>query len=97
MQTMGFVDFGFVRSKFTWCNKRQRMKNLRERLDQGISKVPWQMVFLNAAVHHYPIINSDHVPLILYLFGNEQLAPKPFKFEMFSTREAFFFGVVAEA
>lgn len=48
-------------------------------------------------VHHYPLTNSDHLPLILCLFGAVQRAPKPFKFEMFWTRDATCYGVVEKA
>lgn len=42
-------------------------------------------------------MNSDHIPLILHLFGNEQMTPKAFKFEVFWTRQVWCNGVVAEA
>lgn len=97
MQTMGFVDLGLVGARFTWCNKRPGMANIRERLDRGISNVLWRFTFPNAAMHHYPITNSDHVPLVLYLFYHEPMAPKPFKFELLCTRESSCYQVVADA
>ncbi|KAB1225193.1 hypothetical protein CJ030_MR1G016593 [Morella rubra] len=36
MQSMGLVDLGFLGSRFTWCNKRPGLANIRERLDRGI-------------------------------------------------------------
>lgn len=55
------------------------------------------MAFPNDVVHNYSIMNSDHILLILHLFGNEQMTRKAFKFEVFWTREVWCFGVVAEA
>lgn len=89
MQRFGFVDLGYFESKFTWCNKRLGLANIREWLDWGISNIPWRMAFSDAMIYHYP--------LVLSLFGNEQRAPKPFKFEIFWTHEASCFGVVVDA
>lgn len=96
-QSMGFVDLGFVGFRFTWCNKRPGLANIRDRLDLGISNMSWRMAFPNTVIHHYSITNSDHVPIILSLFDTESTSPKPFKFELFQTRERACYGVVAAA
>lgn len=60
MQTMGFLDLGFMGSKFTWCNKRLGFANIRERLDRDISNIPWRLAYPEATICHYPITSSDH-------------------------------------
>lgn len=55
------------------------------------------MVFLNAAIIHYPVTNFDHSPLIMSLFGSADSASESFKFEGFWTKEASCVGVVAAA
>lgn len=78
IQSMGFVDLGYVGSKFTWCNKCPGLANIRERLDRGISNLPWRLAFPNAVIYHHPVTNSDHTPLDMSLFGLEERAPKSF-------------------
>lgn len=94
---MDFVDLGFVGTKFTWCNKRPGFTNIRERLDRGIANIPWRVVYQNAVIQHYDITTSDHIPLVLSLYGLEQLAPKALQFEGFWTRNTSCFAVVASA
>lgn len=97
MQIMGFVDLGFVGSKFTWCNKRLSVANIRERLDRGISNLPWRLAYPNVTITHDPITNSDHNPIILSLFRSTEHAPKPFKFKGFWLRDESCLSVVAAA
>lgn len=97
MNTMNFVDLGYVGSKFPWCNERSGLANIRERLDRGIANIPWRVAYLSAIVQHYPLTNSDHVPLVLALNGLENSAPKAFKFQRFWLRDSSCLGVVASA
>lgn len=97
MTSMNFVDIGFVGSKYTWCNKRPGLANIQERLGRGISNIPWRVAYENAIIHHYPLTNSDHVPLVLPLYGMECSVPKAFKFKIFWIRDVSCMGVVAAA
>lgn len=97
MNTMNFVDLGFVGSKFTWCNKRPRLANIRERLDRGTANIPWRVAYQNPIIQHYTLTISDHVPLVLALNGLGNSAPKAFKFESFWIRDSSCMGVVAAA
>lgn len=73
MESCGMVDLGFSGCNFTWSNKRPGLANIRERIDRGIANVQWRMTFPNTAIQHYEYAPSDHVPLILNLFGNNCL------------------------
>lgn len=97
MDCKGFVDLGFSGRNFTWTNRRLGMANIRERLDRNIANVEWRTSYPNASVSHYSLTNSDHVPIILHLFGSEAQVATCFKFEKFWARDASCFGVIAES
>lgn len=65
----------------TWNNKRGRMANIKERLDQGIANAEWKFLFSEAVITHLPALNSDHKPILLQTNPPTVSAPKPFKFE----------------
>lgn len=96
MDILGFVDLGYGRRNFTWTNGRSELACIRERLDRSIANVPWCLHFPNAGVKHFSVTNSDHIPLILNLFGSEALVAKGFKFEKFWVWEDYCFGLVAD-
>lgn len=56
----------------------------------------WCTSFPSAGVKHFNVTNSDHVPLILNLFGGDGLVPKCFKFEKFWVRNESCFDVIAD-
>lgn len=47
-------------------------------------------------VKHYGVTNSDHVPLIINLFGSKASVAKGFKFKKFWVREESCSGLVAD-
>lgn len=83
MDSRGFVELGYSRRNFTWSNGRSSLASIWERLDRSIANVQWRIHFPNAVVKHYGITNSDHVPLIINLFGSEASVAKGFKFKKF--------------
>lgn len=96
MDAMGMVDLSFVGCRYTWLNRRSRLANIRERIDRGVD-TQWRMTFSNAGIVHYDYALSDHVPIVINIFGCNSSASKPFKFEKFWAREAGCFDVVAKA
>lgn len=74
---------GFSGRNFTWLNGRSGLASIKERLDRSIANVQRRTHFPNAGVKHYGVTNSDHIPLILNLFGSEASVAKGFKFEKF--------------
>lgn len=97
MDSIGFVDLDFFGRNFTWTNDHSRLVCIRERLDRSIANIAWHTSFPNAIVKHYRVTNSDHVPLILNLFGCEISVAKTFKFERLWAREDSYFGIITEA
>lgn len=83
MDIKGFVDLDFSSHNFTWTNGRSGMANICERLDRSIANVEWRTSYPNASVSHFSITNSDHVPIILYLFRCEARVAICLKFEKF--------------
>ncbi|CAL5416172.1 unnamed protein product [Camellia sinensis] len=76
------LDLGFSRSKFTWTNGRKRVANIKKRIDRALCTDSWRHLFPEAWVQHLPMINSDHCPLLISLFGTiPQHSKRPFRIE----------------
>lgn len=75
------VDLGFVGPKFIWSNKQIRQLHLMKRLDRVIASIEVMMRFLNAIVEHYPLIGSDHWPILLFMGGKGYHCRKHFRFK----------------
>ncbi|KAF8391778.1 hypothetical protein HHK36_022012 [Tetracentron sinense] len=67
------IDLGFEGNTFTWCKKRSREGNVRERLDRAMATSDWCFLFPFTTVKHLSCHTSDHSPLLL-AFDKE--APK---------------------
>ncbi|KAK2651258.1 hypothetical protein Ddye_018747 [Dipteronia dyeriana] len=61
----GLEDMGYVRLKFTWCNKRDGSNMIHERLDRFTNNLGWRNLFPNYMVKHLDFRRSDHRPLLL--------------------------------
>lgn len=96
MDAMGMVDLGFVGFCYTLLNRGSALANIRERIDKGVANTQWRMAFPNANIFH-DYVPSDHVPLVLNIFGSNSSAPKPLKFERLWAREDGCFEVAAKA
>jgi hypothetical protein len=97
VQENGLVDLGFSGNPFTWNNKRHGRYNIKERLDRGLSKHLWVLLFPNSLLSHLPASESDHNPLLLSTSSIAPNLPKPFKFEAFWTRDISSYAVIADA
>uniref|UniRef100_A0A803PE82 DUF4283 domain-containing protein n=1 Tax=Cannabis sativa TaxID=3483 RepID=A0A803PE82_CANSA len=76
----GGIDLRYKGCAFTWHNKRFSGGLIRERLDRAIGSHDWLNMYQYAGVHNFPIIVSDHAPILLdtCMFVNKGF--KPFRF-----------------
>lgn len=68
MLLMGFVDLGFVGSRFTWSNRRSGMANIRERIDRGIANLQWRVTFPDARIQHSIVLPIQTIDLLFLCF-----------------------------
>lgn len=61
----GLEDLGFCGPQFTWCNKREGVDLIMERLDRCTGSLDWKMLFPNFEVSHRDFWWSDHCPIIM--------------------------------
>ncbi len=54
----------------------------------SLANTDWRILFPNAKVKHFPIIKSDHAPILLLTQGDLNSYSKPFKFEATWTRDS---------
>lgn len=83
LTSCGLIDLAFKGPSFTWCNKRQGVRKIEERLDRVVSNADWRLLFPEAEVRHLPRLHSDHCPVILYCEPNIHLssANRPLRFQ----------------
>jgi hypothetical protein len=90
------LDMGYRGNKFTW-NKI----NIFQGLDRVLCNFEWQNKFQQAYVRHLPEMKSDHAPLLISWYRNNQINQnknKPFRFQAawnthpnFKMQSLFFF------
>ena len=97
VQSNALVDLGFLGNKFTWSNHRFGRANIRERLDRGLANQGWVQLYPNSLINHLLASYSDHCPILLSTEGSYRNLPKPFRFEVFWTRDQSSHLVVAGA
>ena len=83
--------------QFISSNKRPAKANVKERLDQALANTDWRVLFPNAKVKHFPIIKSDHAPILLLTQGDLNSYPKPFRFEAVWIRDTISNKVISMA
>ncbi|KAM6550929.1 hypothetical protein CsatB_000737 [Cannabis sativa] len=83
----GGVDLGCDGGSFTWENSHVACNRVRKRLDRAIADANWCMEFLRARVSSFPILGSDHAPIVLDVWGDQAKLKYPFHFsEVWTTR-----------
>jgi hypothetical protein len=89
-------DLGFAGPPFTWRNKRVEEAFVLARLDRVLASAAWISDFEGAYVHHLPVQNSDHCPVLLSIpyTGSIKKGKKMFKFEAMWTKEEECRGVI---
>ena len=60
----GFMDLGFVGSKFTW-HKHYDNFIVWERLDRAMATNEWFSLFSDTQVRHLDVTTSNHKPLLI--------------------------------
>ena len=76
----GFMDLGFVGSKFTW-HKHYDNFIVWERLDRAVATNEWFSLFPDTQVHHLDVTTSDHKPLLINPDGMDCKQQRPFRFK----------------
>ncbi|XP_061993742.1 uncharacterized protein LOC133711653 [Rosa rugosa] len=66
MANCGFIDLGYVGSKYTWSNKFTK-----ERLDRGFQTAQWRSWFPYSRIITMDPSESDHYPLLIEVSPNK--------------------------
>uniref|UniRef100_A0A803PT85 Reverse transcriptase domain-containing protein n=1 Tax=Cannabis sativa TaxID=3483 RepID=A0A803PT85_CANSA len=74
------IDLGYIGQSYAWYNARNAESRVRKRLDRAVACPEWCTHFPHASVKHFPIVNSDHAPLILDSRLSLQKHRYPFRF-----------------
>ena len=77
----GFLDLGFMGSRFTWSKHFADGHSIWERLDRGVANANWFLTFPSTILHHLQCTSSNHLPLYINLSGLEFPPRKVFRFE----------------
>uniref|UniRef100_A0A803PBK2 Reverse transcriptase domain-containing protein n=1 Tax=Cannabis sativa TaxID=3483 RepID=A0A803PBK2_CANSA len=86
---IGGVDLGCGSGMTTWQNSRSSCKRIRKRLDRVVASALWCTEFPKACVEKFPIIGSDHAPILLNAWGEGPKLRYPFCFlELLISRPA---------
>ena len=82
MDECGFMDMGFEGSKYTWSKHFENGISIWERLDRCLVTNSWFLRFGGLKVYHLNCTSSDHVPILISLFGLiPPIRKKLFQFE----------------
>lgn len=65
ISSAGLLDLGFFGPQFTWCNNRQGLARVWERLDRALATPQWTQMFPSATVTYLPWNASDHCPILI--------------------------------
>ncbi|XP_048336347.2 uncharacterized protein LOC125424078 [Ziziphus jujuba] len=77
---VGAVDLSFSGKRFTWENKQEGRAYIKERLDRDLASQDWISLFSDATIHHLPMEQSDHAPILLCTHEEELSYGCPFRF-----------------
>ncbi|XP_042974835.1 uncharacterized protein LOC122306471 [Carya illinoinensis] len=56
-------DLGYCRIPYTWCNKREGLSSISERIDRFLANSQWCQLFPFPTVTHRSVAYSDHILL----------------------------------
>ncbi|KAL0928612.1 hypothetical protein M5K25_000516 [Dendrobium thyrsiflorum] len=76
-----YHDIGSIGPKFTWCNNKEGLAHISERLDRVCLNSKALCCITFAVVKHMPRVASDHCPLIINLFNFKLYNHKSIRFE----------------
>ena len=82
-------DLGFHGVPWTYNNKQEGNKNVKERLDRAVACPQWSSIFPDCKVTHIISSRSDHCPLLIELMGAPRSGSfiKHLKYEAYWERE----------
>lgn len=63
-------DLGFIGGPFTWCNNKESIYRICERLNHAAVNHEWCNLFSKVIVRHGSATHSDHVPIWLETKSN---------------------------
>lgn len=75
------TDIPFHGPKFTWCNNRVGNERIYEQLDRGYASDSWLEAFPEATILNFPIVVSDHGPIILHTKPDNKRKKGPIRME----------------
>ncbi|KAL2230403.1 UNVERIFIED_CONTAM: hypothetical protein Sindi_1634700 [Sesamum indicum] len=80
-------DLGCCGSLFTWCNRREPPRMVRERLDRACNNTEWSSLFPAVEVCHIHEPCSDHAAVLLNSKGaaRREIIPKRHRFRFEAT------------
>jgi hypothetical protein len=84
------IDLGFAGNPYTWCNNRQGLDSIKERLDRGLASPNWVYLHLDYSLLHLLALFSDHNPISLTTNFSSCFLPRPFRFEEFRSKDPFY-------
>ncbi|KAF4362180.1 hypothetical protein G4B88_002319 [Cannabis sativa] len=93
----GGVDLGSVGNFYTWTNNRKFSTLIKERLDRVIGDPKWILSYPKAGVKVLTIRDSDHAPMLLDLYLENDSTHRPFRYLEAWIRDPSCYDVVKEA
>ena len=82
---------------YSWSNRRQGNRRIRSKIDIVVANEEWWRSFPNASIRMLLQTTSNHNPHILYCFGQNSFAKRPFRFEAMWTEDKRSYWVVNQA
>ncbi|XP_062163754.1 uncharacterized protein LOC133870607 [Alnus glutinosa] len=74
-------DLGYKGSKYTWCNDREGVGFIKERLDRALATEGWCVQYPDVEVEVMSARSLDHKPLCVRLLQGHSHTHRGFKFE----------------
>ncbi|KAK9990862.1 hypothetical protein SO802_025847 [Lithocarpus litseifolius] len=87
MFEQGAIDLGYSGNKYTWAKGKWGNASIKRRLDRGIVSISWRLAFPKANIFHLGAIKSDHAPILLDTYPEEEFTHRPFRFEAIWLRD----------
>lgn len=96
MEVGALVDIGCSGPRLTWCNNRRPRKRIWKRLDRIFINDNWAQMYNHNMVKHLTRTGSDHRPLLLKCYNDQNHHIKYFRFLNFWVKQPDFMEVVQQ-
>ncbi|KAL5569499.1 hypothetical protein UlMin_026074 [Ulmus minor] len=97
LNNLGMLLIPASGGNYCWSNRRQGHRRIRSKIDRVVANEEWWRCFPNASIRMLPQTTSDHNLQILYCFGQNSFAKRPFRFEAMCTEDKRSYWVVNQA